>query len=512
MSMVRTFSPFGYEGAVVTVEVDLRAGIPPVDIVGLSDGCVTETCARVKAAFRNQGLDFPDPDQRVLASFSPADLKKEGAGFYLPLALGILEAMALDTDGTENKVMVMGELEPSGKIRPVKAVTAAMQTAPCEGILYAILPKGNEIEAFPGIRVAWVSDLKEAFEALKDLADGRLDKFKSCGQEPVKFADIEFEPLEEGESSLDNVENLDGMKWAMTVAVAGKLNMIAVGAPGCGKTMMLQKLPQITPKLQEAERSAVRRIYSIAGLSGHPKNGTRPFRVPHHTASIEGICGGGVSCRPGEISLAHNGILFLDEAAEFRSSVLQMLRVPLENHNITLSRAGRTTVYPANFQLFLATNPCPCGNLGSSSRICLCSAKSVENYWKKFSGPLLDRIDIRYFFDMPVEHAPLSLEQMRTLVTRAQKRQYERQGCLNKDMTIKQINSFITYTEEAKNYLAKEADKHSFSPRAVTSVGIIARTIADMDESYGQDILTEHVHKALELRKSLDYIEHTFAY
>lgn len=278
--------------------------------------------------------------------------------------------------------------------------------------------------------------------------------------------------------------------------------------------MMLQKLPQIAPKLREAERREVDRIYSIAGLSGCPKNGTRPFRIPRQTASIEEIYGGGVSCHPGEISLAHNGILFLDEAAEFRSSVLQMLRVPLENysHTITLCSAGRSTCYPANFQLFLAANPCPCGNLGSKDRTCLCSAKSVQQYLKKFPGPLLDRIDIRYFFDLPVEHAPLSLEQMRTLIARAQKRQYERQGCLNKDMTIAQMASFITYTEEAENYLAKEADERSFSPRAVTSVGLIARTIADMDEVYSQDILTEHVRKALEFRRSLEVIEHVFAY
>ena len=507
MSMVRTFSPFGYEGAIVSVEVDLRAGIPAVDIVGLSDGCVAETRERVKAAFKNQGLDFPD--QRVLASFSPADLKKEGSGFDLPMALGILEAMALDTDGTENKVMVMGKLELSGHIRPVKAVTAALQAAPCEGITYAIMPKGNENEATPGMNVAWVSDLKEAFEALKDLADGRLEKFTHPASELKEAFKIEFEPLGEGEASFDEVENLDGLKWALTVAAAGRLNMMAVGAPGCGKTMMMQKFSQILPKLQEHERRSVDRIHSIAGLTSIHRNNARPFRMPHQTASIEGICGGGPSCRPGEISLAHNGVLFLDEAAEFRSSVLQMLRVPLENHTICLSRAGRMTVYPANFQLLMATLPCPCGNFGSKDKICLCSAKSIEMYWKKFSAPLLDRIDIRYFMDSPIEHAPMTLEQMRELVARAQLRQYNRQGCLNHDMEIAQINEHVTYTEEAKNYLTREAEKRNLSPRAINSIGLIARTIADMDESYGKDILTEHVFKALQLRKSAEIFEQT---
>lgn len=245
---------------------------------------------------------------------------------------------------------------------------------------------------------------------------------------------------------------------ALVVCASGRFNMLFFGSPGCGKTLLLQYMAYLTPSLTEDESKSVRRIMSLAGLPIRDGNRTYPpFRIPHQTASIEGICGGGPNCRPGEITLAHNGVLFLDEAAEFRSSVLQMLRVPLENKSITLSRAGRTTVYPANFQLLMAMNPCPCGNYGSSQKICLCSAKSVDLYWRKIGGPLLDRVPIRLHIDPEEgERETHSLEELQSYVKRATE-ESRRLGVSFRDLSVEQIHDMLPiYIYERMTKIAEE--------------------------------------------------------
>ena len=403
---IYSFSNWGYEGALVTVEVDLRRGVPSTDIVGLADSSVKETRERVQIAIRNSGLDYPS--ERILISLSPADLKKEGAGFDLSIALGVLQK-----NFTE-KVLVMGELEFSGAIRPVRGVYAACSTALASGIQYAIVPSENLGEALEtGINAIACDTLSDAFNLPDDLS---TRKIASVGgyDETISFREPDSEYK-------DKIEMTEKEMLALVVGAAGRFNMMFAGSPGCGKTMLMQYMQYLTPSLTEEESKSVRHIYSLAGLPLKDGNRTYPpFRIPHQTASLEGICGGGVNCRPGEISLAHNGVLFLDEAAEFRSSVLQMLRVPLENKSITLSRAGRCTTYPANFQLLMACNPCPCGNYGSKDKICLCSAKSVEQYWKKFSGPLLDRVPIKIHIDPSEgEREEYSLEKLQTYVMTA---------------------------------------------------------------------------------------------
>ena len=403
---IYSFSNLGYEGCLITIEVDLRSGIPATDIVGISDGAVKETRERVQIAIRNSGLEYPS--ERVLIALSPADLKKEGTGFDLSIALGILQK-----NFTEN-VLVMGELELSGAIRPVRGVYAACSTALASGIQYAIVPMENLNEALEsGIKAIGCATLSEAFNLPEELS---TRKIASVGgyDETISFREPDSEYK-------DKIEMTEKEMLALVVGASGRFNMMFTGSPGCGKTMLMQYMQYLTPSLTEEESKSVKRIYSLAGLSLKDENRTYPpFRIPHQTASIEGICGGGPNCRPGEITLAHNGVLFLDEAAEFRSSVLQMLRVPLENKSITLSRAGRTTVYPANFQLLMACNPCPCGNLGSKDKICLCSAKSVEQYWKKFSAPLLDRVPIKIHIDPEKgERKEYSLEELQTYVMTA---------------------------------------------------------------------------------------------
>ena len=477
---IYSFSPFGYEGALVSVEVDLRRGIPATDIVGLADGYVKEERERVQCAIRNSGLEYPS--ERVLIALSPADIRKEGGSFDLPIALGILQK-----EFTEN-VLVMGELELSGYIRPVRGVHAACSTALATGIQYAIVPRENLDEALAtGIKAIGCDTLAYAFDLPDDLSTRKIATVDSY-DETITFRKPDSEP---------KIEMTEKEMLALVVGASGRFNMMFFGSPGCGKTSLMQYMQYLTPSLTEEESKSVKRIYSLAGLP--IKDETKvypPFRMPHQTASIEGICGGGPNCRPGEITLAHNGVLFLDEAAEFRSSVLQMLRVPLENKSITLSRAGRSTTYPANFQLLMALNPCPCGNYGSSQKICLCSAKSVDLYWKKLGGPLLDRVPIRLHIDPEEgERKEYSLEELQSYVKRATE-ESRRLETSFRDLTVEQIHDMLpVYVYER---LTKIAGEYGWSERRRYDLYRVWITIVsafgDSEEKYFADI-----DKAVEL-------------
>lgn len=483
MANIYSFSPFGYEGSLVNVEVDLRRGIPAVDVVGLADGAVKETRERVRSAVINSGFEFPS--ERVLISLSPADLKKEGAGFDLPVALGILNAKE-DSGFIEENVLVMGELELSGRVRAVKGIHAACSTAFASGIQYAIVPKAKFEEAcsVQGLKVAGVESLEEAVSALKDVTCfGKAFEIKEESAKSVLFSD------EEGED-IDGLELPKRLIRAIEIAVAGKHNLLITGRPGCGKTMAVQRLiPLLTPNLTVDESQSVTRIWSLAGLMKptEPLVRKTPFRLPHQTASIEGICGGGPNCRPGEISLAHNGVLFLDEAAEFRSSVLQMLRVPLESHTITLSRAGRSTTYPANFQLIMATNPCPCGNYGSKEKICLCSAKSVEMYWRKFSAPLIDRVGVILNMDDSEEKCRIDIEELRKHIKTAFEIQ-RKNPAYNNNLSPWDLSEKAKFDDEAMNILDFWVIKHDVGTRRETNILKVSLTIANMD---GREIISK---------------------
>ena len=478
--MIYSFSPFGYDGSIVSVEVDLRSGIPATDIVGLADSSVKETRERVQIAIRNSGLEYPN--DRVLISLSPADLKKEGNGFDLSIALGILQKQF-----TED-VLVMGELDLSGAIRPVRGVHAACSTALTSGIQYAIVPTANLGEALEsGIKAIGCDTLCDAFNLPEELSTKNI---ASVGvyDETITFR----EPYEKLSIKMTEKEML-----ALVVGASGRFNMMFAGSPGSGKTRLMQYMQYLTPSLTEEESKSVKRIYSLAGYGSKDENKIYPpFRIPHQTATIEGICGGGPNCRPGEITLAHNGVLFLDEAAEFRSSVLQMLRVPLENRTITLSRGGRCTTYPANLQLLLALNPCPCGNYGSKDKICLCSAKEVELYWKKLSGPLLDRVSIRLHIDQSEgERKEYTLEDLQSYVKRATE-ESRRIGTSFRDLTVEQIQEMIPVNVFER--LTKIAEKYGWAGRRRFDFYRVWITIVsafgDSEEKYFEDI-----DKAVEL-------------
>jgi magnesium chelatase family protein len=487
---IYSFEPFGYEGTLVMIETDLRHGIPAYDIVGISDGMVKEVRERIRAAFRNSGLELPP--ERILQSVSPADIRKEGNIETLAMALDLLnEQNSYNSDD----ILVLGDLELSGRIRPVRSVHAAVVTAKANGITKVIVPEENAEEALgvEGIQVLSASSLSELDKKLRT-----NEPFTQNAEIESPESSVEFD--EEALSEIYDM-NLDGYydtARAIEIAIAGKHNILLNGAPGCGKTLLTTRLmPALTPKLTTNEAQTVTRIHSLAGLL-RPDEGLvkrTPFRMPHQTASIEGICGGGPNCRPGEISLAHNGTLFLDEAAEFRSSVLQMLRVPLESGSITLSRAGRSTVYPANFQLAMATNPCPCGNYGSHDRLCLCSEKSIDLYWKKFSAPLIDRVEIKQTVDKDDDDKRrISVFEMKKHIENAFRIQREHEHYNSKLNAIEEAN-LCKLNEECQEYFDRRKD--DYTPRQQQNMLKVALTIANMDNR--REISLDDLKESVEL-------------
>ncbi len=486
---IYSFSPFGYEGALVAVEADIRKGIPSVDIVGLADGSVKEARERMKSAVTASGFAFPDG--RVLLSLAPADLKKEGAGFDLAMALAVLDKQTPVEHATDTW-LCYAELEISGKLRPLRGTYAALETAKAHGITKAIVAADVPDCEIPEGMTAWrVKNLKQARHITTLLSDNleipEVPRYKPDG---IKF------PVE-GDGTLDGLKDTALLR-AMMIAAAGRHHLLAVGKPGCGKTLALLHFPELLPELTAEEAQAVTRIHSLAGLvSG--KDGTEmmrvpPFRMPHQTASIEGMCGGGSRMMPGEVSLAHNGVLFLDEAAEFKSSVLQMLRVPLESGAITLSRAGRSTSFPAGFQLLMATPPCPCGNYGSPDKLCLCSAHAVEQYWKKFSAPLLDRMSIRIFVTKEDEGSvDMTLSDIRDRIARATKIQRKR-GAYNQRIPPAFLSTVCLMDSGAHKIFDRLT---ALSTRGKRNVLVVARTIADLE---GEDRISgQHIQEAVRL-------------
>ncbi|MGL4981335.1 MAG: YifB family Mg chelatase-like AAA ATPase [Treponemataceae bacterium] len=509
-----SFSPFGYEGLLVTVEVDLRRGIPAVDMVGLADGTVRESRERMKAAIKNSDFDFPL--ERVLISLCPSDVKKEGAGFDLPIALSVLCAKnQLLSSKDEKKILVIGELELSGNVRGVRGIHAAIATAIDNDIHACIIPEENkkEVENLKNLTVYSVSNLKEAYQSIEDFWASTYTQ-TSREQEKKTFT-VEFSRIH-ADNDLAVVKNQSILLRALQIAAAGSHNLIAYGPPGCGKTLSLQRFSSLLPLLQPEESRSVTRIYSLAGLipNGESAITEPPFRTPHQSSSLEGITGGGKHCLPGEISLAHKGVLFLDEASEFKPSVLQSLRIPLETGTMSLVRAGRSTVFPSQFQLLIASNPCPCGNFGDDSKVCICNARSVDLFWRKFSSPLLDRIDLRvpvysqttikdeqfYAESSFYRQQELSSYTLRPQIKLARLLQLERQGKLNAHLSPCEIALFCVLSSHDTILFEQSILDLRLSKRASQSVLKLARTICDMDGL--ENITTNHLLEAIYFRRN----------
>ena len=496
--MIYGFNSFGYEGSLVVVESDIREGIPSVDIAGLADSSVFSTWALVNTAIERSGFEIPQ--KRILIALSPADLRKE-EGFSLSIALSLLVEIK------NNDVLIMGELENDGNIIPcIKGTFAACQNAKQNGIKYAILPKNSKVPA--GIKVYEAGNLKEAADAILSLntGDDRLFKERNAPADFTTEDNILFNdfPNEEKEA-FDKTTGHNNLKFAMAVAIAGRHHLLTYGIPGDGKSCILREVSMLLPKLTSDESNIVSRICSLVGVTTKDYETERPVRIPHPSVTIEGMCGGGAGCRPGIISLAHNGVLILDEAAEFRTSVLQMLRVPLSVGTITLSRAGRCTVFPARFQLFMATSPCPCGNCDSKDRTCLCSKRAIEMYWKKLSYPIDSGIAIKVNADdEDNSRKNFTIKELRNFISTAWKRQLHRQGKLNQDLSIREVSEFIKLTDEAKILFERETE--GFSKREAVVILELAQTINDISENFSDELQKIHIEEAIKLHGKIPYV------
>ncbi|MGP1520529.1 MAG: YifB family Mg chelatase-like AAA ATPase [Treponema sp.] len=542
---ILSFSSFGYEGEIIRVEADLRSGLPVIDIVGLPGSAVKEAKERMKVAIKNSKIEFPQ--SRILINLSPADLRKDGSSFDLPIALSVLVARLNRGANVLNevKIMVMGELELSGNVRPVRGVLGAVATGVQHGIKYFVVPKENEKEAsiLKNVSVFGVSTLKEAFttvdnieiEYYKKKATEELEDIKD--KEKMYSNDVEVIWTHEkrniqrdsgfDEESFGDIKGQNHLVRALEIAAAGGHNLLAYGPPGCGKTLSLRRFQSLLPDMDFKTSHEVTRIYSVAGLLGENSSEKDvlirrpPFRMPHPNASLEGMIGGAGSCLPGEISLAHGGVLFLDEATQFKTTVLQTLRSPLETGRITVSRAGRSSTFPANFQLLVACNPCPCGNFGADGKVCTCMPQVVENYWKKLTAPLLDRIDLRIPVFPPsastlLQETTYSIEDLRKSIKKAREVQWERSN----KKTKKEIPSFIEYknanllprdtsricdlTGEASMSFSELTKQKQLSGRGSHAVLKIARTIADIESK--DKIATAHLEEAFCLRQWSNFL------
>ncbi len=477
----------------VEVDFDNRSVFNDIDVVGLGDVAIKESRKRVKSAILNSGFFLPHG--KFVVNLAPADLKKEGSLLDLAMALCILASTGLIKVSEE--VLAIGELSLNGEVKRVNGVLPILLhlSERFEGTV--LIPKDNAVEAscVKGLSVYGVSSLRECVEFLRgDLVLEKVE-YKGIARDEVRY-DVDF----------SDVRGQAVVKRALEVAAAGFHNVLMIGNPGSGKTMLARRVPTILPPMFEEEIVETSKIYSVAGHVGLIKE--RPFRAPHHTASAVAIIGGGNEPRPGEVSLAHNGVLFLDEFPEFKRDVLEALREPLEEGTITISRAKTSVTFPASFMLIAAMNPCPCGNLGDPKQPCVCSPRDIARYRKKVSSPLLDRIDVIVhvskvsFDEMMTKAKGERSEEIRERVQKAWEIQAFRfkgeRKRYNSRMTHKMLEEHAKIDSKAEEFLKKAVDKFGFSGRAIDKVLRVARTIADLEGS--ERIAFQHVAEALQYR------------
>lgn len=492
---------FGLETFNVRVEADVAMGFPGFDIVGLPDASVKESRDRVRSALRNCGFEIPDG--KITINLAPAHIRKEGSVYDLPILMALLKYSGQLVADISNSVLI-GELSLSGDVRSVNGVLPMTMKAKEDGFQNIYVPYHNKNEAavVKGINVYPIKNLNQLFDHL-------------CGRKPLETATVDIEDEENAVQIPDfsQVKGQSEAKRAIEIAAAGMHNILLIGTPGSGKSMLAKRIPSILPDMTFEESIETTKIHSVAGLLGANKGliTTRPFRAPHHTVSAVGLSGGGTVPKPGEVSLAHNGVLFLDELPEFSRAAMEVLRQPIENGEITISRVSGTLSYPCDVMLVAAMNPCPCGYYGHPTRKCICGPKAVTRYLSKVSGPLLDRIEIQIEVP-PVEFSDLTSQiqeecsaDIKKRVNKAryvQQERYKGTGVkCNSGITPAMLNKCCPMDDKAQQLLGKAFDKMGLSARAYDRILKVSRTIADLDQS--EVIKSIHIAEAVQYR-SLD--------